>query len=303
MQELVVISGKGGTGKTSTVAAFATLAKQAVLADCDVDAADLHLILSPTIQYREDFRGGKRASINPELCLGCGKCQQFCRFDAIYATDNGTYQVNPLACEGCGVCQLVCPGEAVDFDLAANGEWYLSQTRLENPMVHAKLGIAEENSGKLVTLVRQKAKTIATEQNYPLIVTDGSPGIGCPVMASLTGADFALVVTEPTPSGLHDLQRLVQLLQRFQMPGMVYVNKFDLNLELTEKIETYARAQGLSVVGRMPYTPAVTAAQTEGLSVVEFDSGEAAASMRNIWQQVNREMQKQSQTQKVYQTC
>ena len=234
MKELVVISGKGGTGKTSVVASFAALAPHPVLADCDVDAADLHLILSPTICDREDFIGGSRATIDSSLCIACGQCLRYCRFDAIHPTPDGrTYQVDPIACEGCGVCERFCPAEAIDFSPAVNGEWYVSNTRY-GPMVHARLGIAEENSGKLVTLVRKKAKETAQALGLNLMITDGSPGVGCPVMASLTGADGVLLVTEPTPSGFHDLDRVVDLLQRFQLPAMVCINKADLNLELTE---------------------------------------------------------------------
>lgn len=291
MKELVVISGKGGTGKTSVVASFAALAPHPVLADCDVDAADLHLILSPTICDREDFIGGSRAAIDSSLCIACGQCVQYCRFDAIHpAPDGRTYQVDPIACEGCGVCERFCPAEAIDFSPAVNGEWYVSNTRY-GPMVHARLGIAEENSGKLVTLVRKKAKETAQALGLNLMITDGSPGVGCPVMASLTGADAVLLVTEPTPSGFHDLDRVVDLLQRFQLPAMVCINKADLNLELTEQIEAYAVKRGLQAVGRIPYSPTVTEAQTVGLSVVEYGDDEAASSLRTIWSQVAQSLE------------
>lgn len=290
MKELVVISGKGGTGKTSTVASFAALAPRPVLADCDVDAADLHLILSPTIRDRADFVGGNRAAIDPERCMSCGVCQEYCRFDAIHPTPEGGYRVDPIACEGCGVCARLCPGEAIDFGAAVNGEWFVSDTR-HGPMVHARLGIAEENSGKLVTLVRKKARETAEQLGLNLIVADGSPGVGCPVMASLTGADAVLLVTEPTPSGFHDLDRVVELLSRFRLPAMVCVNKADLNLELTEQIEKYAIERGLQVAGRIPYSPAVTEAQTAGLSVVEYGDDDAAASLRTIWDRVAQMLQ------------
>ncbi|MGC9527775.1 MAG: ATP-binding protein [Limnospira sp.] len=290
MKELVVISGKGGTGKTSTVASFAALAPRPVLADCDVDAADLHLILSPTIRDRADFVGGNRATIDPERCIGCGACQEYCRFDAIHPTPEGGYRVEPIACEGCGVCARFCPGEAINFSPAVNGEWFVSDTR-HGPMVHARLGIAEENSGKLVTLVRKKARETAEKWGLNLIVADGSPGVGCPVMASLTGADAVLLVTEPTPSGFHDLDRVVQLLRRFRLPAMVCVNKADLNLEVTEQIEKYAIERGLQVAGRIPYSPAVTEAQTAGLSVVEYGDNDAAESLRTIWDRVAQMLQ------------
>jgi MinD superfamily P-loop ATPase len=288
MKELVVISGKGGTGKTSVVASLAALASpEAVLADCDVDAADLHLILSPTIRQREDFVGGSRATIDSSVCIACGQCVQYCRFDAIHPAPNGKtyYEVDAIACEGCGVCERFCPTEAIEFGPVVNGESYISDTRY-GPMVHARLGIAEENSGKLVTLVRNKAKETAAAKGLNLMITDGSPGVGCPVMASLTGADAVLLVTEPTPSGFHDLDRVVDLLQRFQLPGMVCINKADLNLDLTAQIEDYAVKRGLQNVGRIPYSPAVTAAQTAGLSIVEYGDHETASSVKAIWEKV-----------------
>ncbi|GAH53639.1 unnamed protein product, partial [marine sediment metagenome] len=228
MKELVIVSGKGGTGKTSVVAAFAALAESKVLADCDVDAADLHLVLEPTILTREDFSGGSCARIEAENCTACGKCQEVCRFEAISCNGPAnegvekTYSVDPIACEGCGVCSLVCPTEAVIFEPVVNGQWYISETR-HGPMVHAKLGIAQENSGKLVSLVRNQAKKIAEEQALNLVIIDGSPGIGCPVIASITGADLVLVVTEPTLSGQHDLERVSQLTRHFGIKTLVSV--------------------------------------------------------------------------------
>ncbi|GAG12547.1 unnamed protein product, partial [marine sediment metagenome] len=216
MKELVVISGKGGTGKTSIVAAFASLVKNAVFADCDVDAADLHLVLEPKIMQKSDFSGGKRAAIVAEKCSGCGKCQELCRFDAIHLNGEGnnvvdkTFTVDSIACEGCKVCVEFCPVDAIEFNDCINGQWFISDTRF-GPMVHAKLGIAEENSGKLVTLIRKEAKRIATEEEKDLIIIDGSPGIGCPVIASITGAELVLIITEPTLSGKHDLGRVADL--------------------------------------------------------------------------------------------
>jgi MinD superfamily P-loop ATPase len=221
------------------------------------------------------------------VCIACGQCVQYCRFDAIHPAPNGKtyYEVDAIACEGCGVCERFCPTEAIEFGPVVNGESYISDTRY-GPMVHARLGIAEENSGKLVTLVRNKAKETAAAKGLNLMITDGSPGVGCPVMASLTGADAVLLVTEPTPSGFHDLDRVVDLLQRFQLPGMVCINKADLNLELTAQIEDYAVKRGLQNVGRIPYSPAVTAAQTAGLSIVEYGDDETASSVKGIWEKV-----------------
>ncbi|NLX99974.1 MAG: 4Fe-4S dicluster domain-containing protein [Rhodopirellula sp.] len=289
MQELVVISGKGGTGKTSLVASLAALAERLVLADCDVDAADLHLVLSPEIERREQFSGGSRARIRPGHCSACGKCLELCRFGAVAFDGPGngrvskTYRIDAIACEGCGVCAYFCPEEAIEFGPVVNGQWFISTTR-HGPMVYARLGVAEENSGKLVSLVRREAKRIASERNLDLILVDGSPGIGCPVIASITGADLALVVTEPTPSGLHDLNRVVKLTRHFGIPAWVAVNKCDLNLSLCEEIEGRAAEQGLSVAGRIRYDSTVTEAQIRALSVVEHRPESAAAEdIRQIW--------------------
>ena len=212
IREIVVISGKGGTGKTSLTAAFAALAENAVLADCDVDAADLHLILNPKVRETRDFSGGRIARIRAEACIGCQRCAEICRFGAVRLSDISndvvakTFAVDPVSCEGCGVCVHFCPVKAIDFDEAINGQWFISETRF-GPMVHAKLGIAEENSGKLVSLIRKETKRVAEEAGRSLMIVDGSPGIGCPVIASISGADLVLVVTEPTLSGQHDLER------------------------------------------------------------------------------------------------
>jgi MinD superfamily P-loop ATPase len=290
-RELVVISGKGGTGKTSIVASFAALAEKAVLADCDVDAADLHLILDPRVVRREPFSGGKRARIMPGHCTACGKCEEVCRFDAIFYDGPGngrvdrTFRVDPIACEGCGVCAWFCQDEAIEFAPVVNGEWYVSETR-HGPMIHARLDIAEENSGKLVTTVRTEAKRLAEQRGLRSVLIDGSPGVGCPVIASITGADLVLVVTEPTLSGLHDLERVAELTAHFGIPALACVNKSDLNVEMTERIEAEARRRGLTPVGRVRYDEAVTKAQIRKQSVVEYGSGGCAEDVRNLWQRV-----------------
>ncbi len=301
MQELVVISGKGGTGKTSFVASFAALAERLVLADCDVDAADLHLVLAPEIVRREKFSGGSRARIRPGHCIACGKCLELCRFDAVAFEGPGngrvskTYSIDPIACEGCGVCAYFCPEKAIEFGPVVNGEWFISTTR-HGPMVHARLGVAEENSGKLVSLVRREAKRVAAEQNLELILVDGSPGIGCPVIASITGADLVLVVTEPTPSGLHDLNRVAELTRHFGIPTWVAVNKCDLNLGLCDRIEGRAAAQGFHVAGRVRYDSTVTDAQIATKSVVEHSpQSPAAEDIRQIWRQMEHVLRDQQQ--------
>lgn len=297
MKELVVISGKGGTGKTSILASFAALAENAVLADCDVDAADLHLVLEPDIQSRADFSGGNRAEIEPEQCTGCGKCLEVCRFDAVQKLAGGKdgekarFRIDPIACEGCGVCVWFCPEQAIAFPPAVNGEWYRSETR-HGPMVHAKLGIAEENSGKLVSIVREAARKVAAEQGRELVLIDGSPGIGCTVVASITGASVVLIVSEPTVSGLHDLDRVGQLAHHFGIPALVCVNKWNLNPEMTERIEAHARENGLTVAGRVAYDRGVTAAQVARTSVVEHQENGCAADMRHVWDAVRNEVDK-----------
>lgn len=291
MKELVVISGKGGTGKTSIVASFAALAEKVVLADCDVDAADLHLVLNPQILRSEDFSGGKRAKIAAEKCVACGKCEELCRFGAISLTGPGnggvgkTYRVDPIACEGCGVCAWFCPADAINFGEAVNGQWFVSQTH-RGPMVHARLGVAEENSGKLVSLVRREARKLIEQCGLELILVDGSPGIGCPVIASITGADMVLIVTEPTLSGLHDLGRVADVAKHFGIPAMVCVNKWDLNPEMTGRIERQSQQQGLGLAGRVRYDRAVTEAQIHRQSVVEYQQNGCAEDIRQVWSAV-----------------
>ena len=289
IKELVVVSGKGGTGKTSIVASFAALAQKKVLADCDVDAADLHLILKPNVHHREVFRAGREAVIKPNECAGCGKCLSLCRFKAIREEQAGQgkkiFSIDPISCEGCGVCVHFCPQGAIDFPEKTCGEWFLSDTRC-GPMVHAKLGIAEENSGKLVTLVRSQAKKIAEQKGLDLIIIDGSPGIGCPVIASIGGASLVLVVTEPTLSGEHDLQRVVALTNHFKIPVAICINKFDLNITVTEKIEREAKEKNIIIAGRIHYDKEVTLAQVEAKAVVECNDSPAGKDIQTLWKNV-----------------
>lgn len=291
MKELVVISGKGGTGKTSIVASFAALAKNAVFADCDVDAADLNLVLEPEVKQTTDFSGGKLASIVTEKCIGCGKCQEVCRFNAV--NFNGpandivakTFTVDPISCESCKVCVEFCPAGAIEFNGSINGQWFVSDTRF-GTMVHAKLGIAEENSGKLVSLIRREAKKIAARKKKNLIIVDGSPGIGCPVIASITGADLVLIITEPTLSGRHDLDRVADLAAGFNIPMMLAVNKFDLNPVMAEQIEQYARKRNIKAIGKIRYDNAFTEAQIQKSTVLEYTDSAVSRDIKALWKNV-----------------
>ena len=286
--ELVVLSGKGGTGKTSVTASLAVLATLPVLADCDVDASNLPLVLNPRVRRRETFTGGLRARIKSGHCVACGKCEELCRFDAILFDGPGngrvprTFRVDSFACEGCGVCEHFCAEHAIELLPTDGGEWFVSDTRF-GPLVHARLRPGQGNSGKLVTLVREQARQIATAVGRRLILIDGPPGIGCPVMASLTGATRILAVTEPTPSGKHDLERVLALGRHFGIPAWVCVNKHDLNPSMTAQMEDRAMDLGATVVGRIPYDPGVTAAQRQGRPLVEHNDGPAAKAIAEVW--------------------
>jgi MinD superfamily P-loop ATPase len=286
MKELLVISGKGGTGKTSLLAAFASLAKGMVLCDADVDAADLHLIMAPRIVECHDFESGHSAVINPDLCSACGLCRELCKWIAI----SQEFVVDPIACEGCGVCYYFCQEKAIDFPTDICGEWFLSDTRF-GPMAHAMLGIAEENSGKLVSLVRQQGKSLAEKNNLDLLLTDGPPGIGCQVIASLGGATAALIVTEPTVSGKHDMERVAELAAFFRVPAMVCVNKYDLNPEMGQAIEAYAKGKSIAVMDRIPFDPSFTKAMVQGKTIIEYaPQSEGATAIKKIWEDMTQHL-------------
>lgn len=282
MKELIVLSGKGGTGKTSVTAAFASIAKNMVMCDADVDAADLHLLLNPDIHQRTDFKGGGIAVINPEKCSECGLCIELCKFDAV----EDDFKIDAIECEGCGVCVDLCPENAIDFPIKTCGEWYVSDTRF-GPMVHAKLGIAEENSGKLVALVRQEAKKIAEADKLDLIITDGPPGIGCPVIASIGQATAILIVAEPTVSGLHDMERVADLAAFFKVPAMVCINKYDLNYDQTDAIEKTAMEKNIKVIGAIPFDPDFTKSMIQGKTIFEYnDNSQASRVIKGIWDKI-----------------
>ncbi|MFC1611727.1 ATP-binding protein [Myxococcota bacterium] len=287
-KELVVLSGKGGTGKTSIVASFFALADNAAVADCDVDAADLHLVLDPKTEATWPFSGGLQAHIDAEACVGCGLCFEYCRYGAVSPArqcEPRNFAVDPLSCEGCGVCVDACPEHAAKLVSSPNGEWFLSTTR-HGPMVHARLGIAQENTGKLVSLVRQEARAVAAQEGRDLLLVDGSPGIGCPVIASVTGAHLVLLVSEPTLSAIHDLKRVSELCQHFEAPAGVCINKADLNPEMSDYLAQEAEKLGLPVFGRIRYDQMVTEAQVKQRSVVEVDGAPAGQDIRELWERV-----------------
>ena len=285
MRELVVLSGKGGTGKTSMTAAFASLAENMMLCDADVDAADLHLIMAPDIEETHDFAGGNEAVIRPDACVGCGQCADLCRFDAV-VPDGDVFRIDPIDCEGCGVCADLCPETAIDFPQKICGQWFASRTRF-GEMIHARLGIAEENSGRLVALVREEARKRVMEKRTDLLLTDGPPGIGCPVIASIGQANAVLIVAEPTVSGIHDMERVADLAAHFKIPAMVCVNKYDLNPDQASAIEKIAKEKGLDLVGKIPFDPAFTEAMIRGRSVTEtHGESPAGRAVKGIWHRV-----------------
>ena len=286
MQEVVVLSGKGGTGKTSIVGSFAALAKSKVLVDCDVDAATLHLLLQPAIREKHEFWSGKVAIINEEKCTQCGLCQEQCRFVAIK-----DFNVDALSCEGCGFCSHICPAEAITMKENMAGHWFISDTRYGS-LVHARLGIAQENSGKLVALVRQRARQMAEKSGVNYIISDGPPGIGCPVISSLSGANLALLVTEPTLSGIHDLERVLGVCYHFSVPALVCINKYDINEDNTRQIEKFCLGQGVEVAARIPFDNTVTQAIVAGLPVVEYSRNGVSRQIEALWELVSKPLTK-----------
>jgi len=278
MKQIVIISGKGGTGKTVVTAALAALADRKVMVDCDVDAADLHLLLHPAVAKRYEFKSGHTAVINKKLCNNCGGCIAICRFQAI--KDDCT--IDRFSCEGCGLCSRICPRQAITMQENTAGEWYISDTKY-GPLVHARLGTAEENSGKLVAKIKQASKELAKSQNLGYVIVDGPPGIGCPVIASLSGTDCAVVVTEPTLSGMHDASRAIEVAGYFNIPAKLIINKHDLNQEVSGQIERFCQDKGLAVIGKIPFDEAVVKSLVAGTTIVEYGPNPAADELRKIW--------------------
>ena len=282
MRQILVISGKGGTGKTVITGSLAALAKNKVMVDCDVDAADLYLILHPEIIEQHKFRSGKTAVIDQIKCRHCGKCINACRFEAI----KPNLTIESFSCEGCGLCRYLCPCSAISMKENIAGEWFVSDTKY-GPFVHAKLGIAEDNSGKLVAKIRQVAKEIADKQNLDYVIIDGPPGIGCPVIASLSGIDVALIITEPTLSGLHDAKRVIELAKHFKIPVKLVVNKYDLNLEMTKKIELFCKENFIPIIGKIPFDKAIVESIVKGIPIVEYLNGNIKKEIIKIWHNLN----------------
>ncbi len=286
MKEIVVISGKGGTGKTSITASFAYLGgKEIVVADCDVDAADLHLLMLPDFAKSEEFYSGVIAKIDQDVCTNCGKCAEVCRFDAIPVID-GQYVVQPLDCEGCGYCARVCPVDAITMESQNVGDWYISTTKVGSSMVHARLGIGAENSGKLVAKVKNEAKIIAKEQDEKYVLVDGSPGIGCPVVSSLSGANFVVLVTEPTVSGIHDLKRVYELVKKFGIKTGCIINKADLNSAVEKEILQFLSKNNINHIASLPYDETFTQAMTNGQTIVEFGESKVKNLLEQSWDKI-----------------
>ena len=279
VKEITVLSGKGGTGKTTITASFAVLTQNAVLTDCDVDAPDLHMLLKPEVLETQELKASRIAVIDPDKCVECGKCEENCRFGAIEK-----FVVDHISCEGCGVCVYICPVAAVELEKRVSGYAFISKTKF-GLMSHALLNPGEENSGKLVTLVRNNAKKVAEKENCGLIINDGPPGIGCPVIASVGGVDIGLIVTEPTLSGIHDMERALSLLNHFKIPGLVCVNKYDINEKNTERILNYCVSKGVEVVGQIPFEPIVTEAMVAGKPILEYaPKSNVSIAIKELWE-------------------
>ena len=294
MKSLTVISGKGGTGKTTVVTSFAALAKKdgvkIVIADCDVDAPDLHILLQPEIKHREPFTGGRIAVMDQERCTGCGECYEHCRFEAVIRRED-RYEIDPMECEGCGVCEYVCPVDAITMQVREGGYWFISETPY-GPMVHARLGPGEGNSGRLVTVVRQAAEQIAVETQARYVIIDGSPGMGCPVIASVTNTDLVLVIAEPTLSGVHDMERVLELALHFGVRPLVCVNKYDLNLAVTREIESLCDEARVEMVGKIPFDESFIEAVVNMKPAVEYVDGNLALKIESLWKRVRAELDK-----------
>jgi len=288
-KQIAVISGKGGTGKTTLAGSLSVLFSNHVIADCDVDSSNMHLILKPNIKETSEYKAGHKAEIVESQCIGCGKCQSVCRYDAIHIKDNEKYSVDPFACEGCKACVLVCPTKAIDFVLNHPGDYFISDTKY-GPFVHAELKPGEEMSGGLVAQVRKQALKMAVDDRKAVVVIDGAPGIGCPATSSLTGTDYAILVTEPTVSGIHDMKRMMEVIEHFKISYSVVINRYDMNMEKSKEIEEFCNQKNISVLGKIAFDKAVNRANSNEMPVVECEDSKAAEAIRGIFQELTREM-------------
>lgn len=286
MKEIVVISGKGGTGKTSIAASFAVLGgSDVIVADCDVDAADMHLLLKPDFEFSEEFYSGEIAYIEQSKCIVCGKCAEVCRFDAI-SFANSQYYINPLRCEGCGYCSQVCPASAIINKSRLSGKWFVSNIKTGSKMIHARLDIGADNSGKLVAKVKNEAKKLASEEAKPFILIDGSPGIGCPVVSSLSGANFVVLAVEPSVSGVHDLKRVYQVVKNFNIKAGCIINKANLNPEKHQEIKDFLLEENISHLADIPYDENFTKAMVNGMTIIEYDQNELKKILSQTWEKI-----------------
>ncbi len=288
MKEIVIISGKGGTGKTSITASFAVLGgNNVVVADCDVDAADMHLLMQSDFDFSEDFYSGELATIDTNNCIRCDACVRVCRFGAI-SIRNMQYVIDPLSCEGCGYCARVCPTEAITNKNRLAGKWYISNIKTGSIMVHARLGIGADNSGKLVAKVKNEAREIAFEERKDIILIDGSPGVGCPVVSSLSGANFVVLVTEPSVSGLHDLKRVYELVKKFNIQAGCIINKSDVNAEKRDEIVGFLAEENIVHLADLPYDENFTRDMTQGQTIVEYDQNSIKTLLTASWERIKQ---------------
>lgn len=285
MKDITILSGKGGTGKTSITAALASVIKNTVFVDADVDAADLHIIFQPKNKETYVFEGAWLASINSDLCTNCGLCKQHCKFEAIHFKSGGGLEIDSFACEGCRLCERICPVNAISSERSSNNHWFVSDTRF-GPLVHAKMGPGEENSGMLVTQIRKSAKEIAREIKADFILNDGPPGIGCAAIASITGADAVILVTEPSKSGFHDVVRLIELVQSFSIPMYALINKFDINMDITKQMESFFTTQGIKLMGKLPFTKELVYSMIEKKTILEYNKDSVLGNiLKQVWQE------------------
>ncbi len=292
LKQLVIISGKGGTGKTILSACFAHLASNKVMVDCDVDAANLHILLHPRTIEQNSFSGGKEARLIPDECTGCLECVEACRFNAIHENKEGKVTIDQLSCEGCAVCSHMCPLGAIVMNPSESGEWFVSETKY-GPFVHAKLGPGEENSGKLITEIRKRASKIAEDNNLDWVIIDGPPGIGCPVIASLSGTDLALVVTEPTPSGIHDMKRVIETAQHFNIKVACVINKHDLNNQNSSELENWGEEESIAFLGKIPFDIHVLDSMVQGIPLTEYSRSPASQKIKQIWRSVCKHLKQE----------